>query len=100
MVSPALLAVTPHEVPALLLIDNWSPTMAQFAEPAVVTANVTAPPPDPPVVVNVRFPDPYVFVSGESMLRGAWSAWVGVTLADGADGAESPISFVAVIVTV
>lgn len=60
MVLVAFVAVTVH-VPGVLAFSTLPLEMEHPAEPAEVTANVTAPVPDPPEVVSVRV-EPYVLL--------------------------------------
>ena len=52
--SAAFVAVTAHVAPALPVSDKVVPEIEQPAVPAVVTAYVTAPAPEPPEVDNVN----------------------------------------------
>jgi len=73
--SVAFVAVTAHVVPALPVTDNVVPEIEQPAVPAVVTAYVTAPPPDPPEVDNVSVP-PKVTVDADDIDSVACDAWL------------------------
>jgi len=58
--------VTAHVVPALPVTESVVPEIEQPAAPAVVTAYVTTPVPDPPEVDNVNVP-PKVTVDADDI---------------------------------
>ena len=61
----AFVAVTVH-VPGVAAVNEVPPEMEHPADPALVTANVTAPVPEPPDEVNV-IEDPYVPLVDETV---------------------------------
>ena len=61
----AFVAVTVH-VPGVVAVNDVPPEMEHPAEPALVTAKVTAPVPDPPEDVSVM-EDPYVPLVDETV---------------------------------
>ena len=73
--SAGLVAVTAHVEPALPVTDNVVPEIEQPAVPAVVTAYVTTPPPEPPEVDNVRV-FPKVTEDAEDIDSVACDAWL------------------------
>ena len=71
--SAAFVAVTAHVEPATPVKESVEPEIEQPAVPAVVTAYVTAPVPEPPEVVNVNVL-PNVTDDAEDIVNVAWAA--------------------------
>ncbi|WP_371079282.1 hypothetical protein, partial [Salmonella enterica] len=95
----AFVAVTAQVVPALPVTLSVEPEIEQPAVPAVVTAYVTAPSPEPPDVVSVRVL-PNVMVEADDIDRVAWLARSTVTAALVFAVSEVPEATVAVTVGV
>ena len=76
--SAALVAVTAHVEPATPVTDNVEPEIEQPAVPAVVTAYVTAPLPEPPDVESVNV-SPKATLEAEDIDNVAWAALFTVT---------------------